>query len=100
MHSFGSQARGILIDVIEDRHEKRSTMLATQAPVKGWQGVTGENWRRSTDTDCLQAMSCKEEENEVKTAADAVLARIVHHALCVELLGESIRKRKTKSGGA
>ena len=32
--------------------------------------------------------------------ADAVLDRIVHHSLRVELFGESIRKRKAKSENA
>ena len=35
-----------------------------------------------------------------KTIADAVLDRIVHHSLRVELFGESIRKRKSKSENA
>lgn len=77
MQSFDSQSRGILMDIIEDRHQKRSTMLTSQVPVKGWHDVIGE-----------------------KTVADAVLDRIVHQALRVELFGESIRKRKTKPGNA
>lgn len=77
MQSFDSQSRGILMDIIEDRHQKRSTMLTSQVPVKGWHDVIGE-----------------------KTVADAVLDRIVHHALRVELFGESIRKRKTKAENA
>lgn len=77
MQSFDSQSRGILMDIIEDRHQKRSTMITSQVPVKGWYDVIGE-----------------------KTVADAVLDRIVHRALRVELFGESIRKRKTKSENA
>lgn len=77
MQSFDSQSRGILMDIIEDRHQKHSTMLTSQVPVKGWHDVIGE-----------------------KTVADAVLDRIVHHALRVELFGESIRKRKTKAENA
>jgi DNA replication protein DnaC len=77
MQAFDSQSRGILMDIIEDRHQKRSTMITSQVPVKGWYDVIGE-----------------------KTVADAVLDRIVHRALRVELFGESIRKRKTKSENA
>lgn len=77
MQSFDSQSRGILMDIIEDRHQKHSTMITSQVPVKGWYDVIGE-----------------------KTVADAVLDRIVHRALRVELFGESIRKRKTKSENA
>jgi DNA replication protein DnaC len=73
MQPFDAQARGILMDIIEDRHQKHSTMITAQIPVKGWYDVIGE-----------------------KTVADAILDRIVHHSLRVELHGESIRKRKTK----
>lgn len=74
MQSFDSQSRGILMDIIEDRHQKRSTVITSQLPVKGWYDVIGE-----------------------KTVADAILDRLVHHSLRVELHGESIRKRKTKN---
>ena len=74
MQALDSQARGILMDIIEDRHQKRSTIITSQVPVKGWYYVIGE-----------------------KTVADAVLDRLVHHSLRVELHGESIRKRKTKN---
>lgn len=74
MQAFDSQARGILMDIIEDRHQKHSTMITSQVPVKGWYDVIGE-----------------------KTIADAILDRLVHHSLRVELYGESIRKRKDKT---
>ncbi|WP_165042878.1 IS21-like element helper ATPase IstB [Dysgonomonas sp. ZJ709] len=73
MQAFDSQSRGILMDIIEDRHQKRSTIITSQVPVKGWYDAIGE-----------------------KTVADAILDRLVHHSLRVELYGESIRKRKTK----
>jgi len=72
MQAFDAASRGILMDIIEDRHQKRSTVMTSQLPVKGWYDVIGE-----------------------KTIADAVLDRLVHHALRVELFGESIRKRRT-----
>lgn len=34
MQSFDSQSRGILMDIIEDRHQKRSTIITSQLPVK------------------------------------------------------------------
>lgn len=71
MQPFDSPARGILLDIIEDRHQKRSTIITSQIPVKQWYEVIGE-----------------------KTVADAVLDRLVHHSLRVELQGESLRKRK------
>ena len=77
MQPLDTQSRGILMDIIEDRHQRRSTMVTSQIPVKDWYDVIGE-----------------------KTIADAVLDRIVHHSLRVELFGESIRKRKAKSENA
>lgn len=77
MQAFDSQGRGIMMDIIEDRHQKRATLITSQVPVKSWHGIIGE-----------------------KTVADAILDRLVHHSLRVELFGESIRKRKTKSENA
>jgi DNA replication protein DnaC len=74
MQAFDTQSRGILMDIIEDRHQKRSTLITSQMPVKGWYDAIGE-----------------------KTMADAILDRIVHHSLRVELYGESIRKRKKRN---
>jgi DNA replication protein DnaC len=74
MQAFDSQSRGILMDIVEDRHQKRSTIITSQMPVKGWYDAIGE-----------------------KTIADAILDRLVHHSLRVELYGESIRKRKKRN---
>lgn len=74
MQPFDSHTRGILMDIIEDRHRKHSTVITSQLPVKGWYDVIGE-----------------------KTVADAILDRLVHNALRIELYGESIRKRKNGS---
>lgn len=71
---FDSQSRVTLLDIIEDRHQKRSTIITSQIPVKEWYDVIGE-----------------------KTIADAVLDRIVHHSLRVELFGESLRRKKNKT---
>ncbi|KAA6349210.1 Insertion sequence putative ATP-binding protein [termite gut metagenome] len=60
-----------LLDVIEDRHGKKSTLITSQIPVEDWYDIIGE-----------------------KTIADAVLDRIVHQALRVELFGDSLRKNK------
>jgi DNA replication protein DnaC len=69
-----NQVERILMDIIKDRHQKRSTIITSQLPVKDWYDVIGE-----------------------KTIADAILDRLVHQSLRVELYGESIRKRKTKT---
>ena len=62
-----------LMDIIEDRHGKKSTLITSQLPVNGWYEIIGE-----------------------KTIADAVLDRIVHQAIRIELHGDSIRKLQCK----
>ena len=55
-----------LLDVIEDRYGKKSTIITSQIPVKEWYDVIGD-----------------------KTLADAILDRIVHQSLRVELYGDN-----------
>jgi DNA replication protein DnaC len=58
-----------LMEVIDDRHDRAATVLATQIPVANWHRSIGD-----------------------ATYADAILDRIVHRALRVELTGESMRR--------
>jgi DNA replication protein DnaC len=71
MQPFDNSSRSALMEIIEDRHGKRSTIITSQLPVQKWHDAIGE-----------------------KTVADAVLDRIVHDAHRIELMGESLRKRK------
>ena len=76
---FGLQAINndkqlILMDLIEDRHHKRSTIFCSQLPVKNWY-------------DLIEEM----------TIADAILDRIIHSAIRFELKGESMRKKMKKN---
>ena len=68
---FDAQSRALLLDIIEDRHGKRSTIITAQVPVKKWHELIGE-----------------------KTLADAILDRIVHQSIRIELYGESLRKKR------
>lgn len=71
LQPFDSYSRAALMEIVEDRHGKKSTIIASQLPVTGWHDVIGE-----------------------ATLADAILDRIVHDAHRIELVGESLRKRK------
>jgi DNA replication protein DnaC len=71
VHPFDAGSRALLLDIIEDRHGKRSTIITAQVPVKKWHEVIGE-----------------------KTMADAILDRIVHQSIRIELYGESLRKKQ------
>lgn len=66
-----AQGRALLLDIIEDRHSKRTTIITSQVPVKKWHEIIGE-----------------------KTLADAILDRIVHQSIRIELYGDSLRKKQ------
>lgn len=66
-----AQSRSCLMEIIEDRHGKSSTIITSQVPVSLWHEVIGE-----------------------LTIADAILDRIVHDAHRLEMKGESLRKKK------
>lgn len=66
------QSRTMLMEIIEDRHGKASTIFTSQVPVNKWHEVIGE-----------------------QTIADAILDRIIHDAHRLELSGESMRKKRT-----
>ena len=68
-----AQSRTMLLEIIEDRHAKRSTIFTSQVPVNKWYEVIGEI-----------------------TIADAILDRIVHDAHRMDLKGESLRKKKAE----
>ena len=68
-----AKERSILLDIIEDRHGRKSIVVSSQLPVSSWYDAIGE-----------------------PTIADAVLDRIVHSAHRIELTGESLRKINVK----
>ncbi|MDZ7605333.1 MAG: IS21-like element helper ATPase IstB [Cyclobacteriaceae bacterium] len=59
------------MEMIEDRHGKASTIIASQLPVASWYDVIGE-----------------------ETIADAILDRLVHSSYRIEIKGESLRKKQ------
>lgn len=61
------------LEIIEDRHELRSTIVTSQIPVKHWHELIGDS-----------------------TIADAILDRLVHNSYRVELDGPSRRKLKNE----
>ena len=73
LYPLDEESRLMLLEVIEDRHGRHSTLITSQLPVVKWY-------------DLFQA----------QTIADAVLDRIVHTAHRLELKGESMRKTKRK----
>ncbi len=60
-----------LMEIIEDRHGRKSTIIASQVPVADWYDLMEAN----------------------TTAADAILDRIVHTAQRFDLKGDTLRKK-------
>ena len=64
-----AEQRRDLLEIIDDRHGRASTIVTSQLPVENWHAHIGD-----------------------PTIADAVLDRLVHSAHRLELKGESLRK--------
>jgi DNA replication protein DnaC len=65
-----------LLEIIDERYQKRSTLITSQLPVASWHEALGD-----------------------PTLADAILDRVVHNAYKIELDGDSMRKLHGKIDG-
>ncbi len=72
-----AEARHDLLEILEERYARRSTIVTSQLPVDKWHEVIGN-----------------------PTYADAVLDRLVHNAQRVELAGESLRRKRPQRSAA
>ena len=63
------EQRHDLLEILEDRYQRRSTLVASQLPVSHWHEYLGD-----------------------PTLADAILDRLVHNAHTITLKGDSMRK--------
>jgi DNA replication protein DnaC len=70
-----AQARDLL-EIIDDRHGRGSTLVTSQLPVDHWHEIIGD-----------------------PTVADAILDRLVHNAHRLILKGDSLRKAAAKTSG-
>ena len=66
------EQRHDLLEIFEDRHRLRSTLITSQLPVDHWHDIIGN-----------------------PTLADAILDRLVHNAYRINLKGDSMRKKKS-----
>ena len=64
-----------LLELFEERYQRRSTIITAQLPVSGWHQMIGE-----------------------PTIADAILDRIIHNAHRIELKGDSMRRKSENPG--
>ncbi len=66
---FGDESRHDVLELLEDRHGRRATIVTSQFPVAHWHEAIGD-----------------------PTLADAILDRLVHNAYKFALKGDSMRK--------
>ncbi len=67
---FDDASRHDVLELLEDRHGRRATIVTSQFPVAHWHEAIGD-----------------------PTLADAILDRLVHNAYKLSLKGDSMRKR-------
>ncbi|AOU97782.1 AAA family ATPase [Acidihalobacter yilgarnensis] len=67
-------ARRDLLELLDDRHGQRATLVTSQLPVEHWHEIIGD-----------------------PTLADAILDRLVHNGYRITLKGESMRKRRARN---
>lgn len=68
---IGAQERRDLLEILEDRYGRRSTVVTSQLPVTSWYDSIGD-----------------------PTLADGILDRLVHGAYQIAMEGESMRRQK------
>jgi len=71
--ALSDENRRDLLELLEDRHDRRATLVTSQLPIEHWHEALGD-----------------------PTLADAILDRLVHNAYKITLQGESMRKRQAK----
>ena len=71
--SLTEEQRRDVLEILEDRHDLRSTLVASQLPIEKWHKVIGD-----------------------PTLGDAILDRLVHNAHKLTLKGDSLRKKDKK----
>jgi len=69
LEPLDAQNRLTLLEILEDRHGRRSSVFVSQLPISSWHEIIGD-----------------------PTIADAICDRIIHNAHRIELKGDSVRK--------
>src|SRR5215469_210050 len=73
LEPLDAQARHDLLEILEERHGRRSTIITSQLPIEDWHAIIGN-----------------------PTYADAILDRLVHNAHRLNLSGDSLRRTRSK----
>lgn len=73
LEPLDAAARHDLLEILEERYGRRSTMVTSQLPIERWHEIIGD-----------------------PTYADAILDRLVHNAHRIELAGDSMRRTRSR----
>ena len=73
LEPLDAAARHDILEILEERYGRRSTIVTSQLPVERWHEIIGD-----------------------PTYADAILDRLVHNAHRIDLAGESLRRTRSK----
>lgn len=73
LEPLNAPQRNDLMEIMDDRHERTSTVMISQLPTDQWYQSIGDN-----------------------TLADAILDRLMHNSHRIKLKGESMRKIRSK----
>jgi DNA replication protein DnaC len=73
LEPLDAAARHDLLEILEERHGRQSTIITSQLPVDKWHDVIGN-----------------------PTYADAILDRLVHNAHRIDLTGDSLRRTRER----
>lgn len=68
---LSDQSKRDLLEILDDRYDKQSTLITSQLPIENWHAYLDE-----------------------PTLADAILDRLVHNSYRLNLKGDSMRKHK------
>lgn len=74
LEPLADEARHDLFEILEERYNRRSTIVTSQLPVDRWHDVIGN-----------------------PTHADAILDRLLHNAHRINLSGDSLRRKRPSS---
>ncbi|MBI2017261.1 MAG: ATP-binding protein [Candidatus Rokubacteria bacterium] len=77
LRPLASEQAAHLLEVVEDRAQRRATIVTSQLPIAEWHASLGD-----------------------ATIADAILDRLAHGAQRIELRGDSLRRPRTAADGA
>ena len=70
LEALNHTSRMAFLEILEDRHRRKSTMVISQQPVEHWHAIIGD-----------------------PTIADAIMDRLAFHSHRIEITGDTVRRK-------